>query len=47
MPIKVSLGKKTQWIKPTQQWQKMNIDSSVDADFTIDRNFYVIHSKRP
>jgi aminopeptidase N len=47
MPIKVSLGKKTQWIKPNQQWQKMNIDSSVDTDFTIDRNFYVIHSKQP
>lgn len=47
MPIKVSLGKKTQWIKPNQQWQKMNIASSVDTDFTIDRNFYVIHSKQP
>ena len=47
MPLKVTLDNKTQWIKPNQQWQKMNLDSSKDTDFTIDRNFFVISTKLP
>ena len=47
MPLKVSLGSKTLWIKPNQQWQKMDIDRSLDTGFTIDRNFYVISTKLP
>jgi len=47
MPLKVSLGNKTLWIKPNQLWQKLNIDSSLNTGFTIDRNFYVISTKLP
>lgn len=44
IPVKVWISEKEKWIVPTSDWQEIKVDAS-DATFTIDRNFYVIHSE--
>lgn len=43
MPVKVLLkADEYTWIKPTNNWQSVKIDSAVNADnFKVERNFYV------
>lgn len=37
MPIKASLGKKTKWLKPTQQWKNTKLKGA----FKVSRDFYI------
>jgi aminopeptidase N len=45
LPVKVSFGKEDkseQWIKPTDKWQKVILDSWYDAKtFVVNANFYI------
>lgn len=40
MPIRVVIGGKEQWLKPTTRWSKVEIDSA-NPEFVVDPNFYV------
>jgi aminopeptidase N len=44
IPVKVWISDKEKWVTPTADWQEIKVKES-DATFTIDRNFYVIHSE--
>ena len=42
LPIKVSFGKKEQWIKPTTEWQQSKPGKWYDEKtFLVNRNFYI------
>jgi len=42
MPIKVSFGKKEQWIKPTPEWQTLQLGDWYDGNtFIANKNFYI------
>jgi aminopeptidase N len=45
LPLKVKAGNDT-WIKPTTQWQTMNLPAGVN-DMSVDRNFYIRVKKLP
>ena len=46
MPLKVSFGKKDQWIKPTTEWQTIKPGKSYDGNtFLVNKNFYVLTKK--
>jgi aminopeptidase N len=40
MPLKIHF-KTDQWIKPTEKWQTMEMYPEGDANFAIDKNFYI------
>ncbi len=45
LPVKVSFGKKEQWIRPTEQWQKIKLGKWYgEKTFLVNKNFY-IHTK--
>ena len=42
MPVRVTTAPSTMtFIRPTEQWQTMEIRLSNPADFKVDENFYV------
>ena len=42
LPVKVSFGKKEQWLKPTAEWQTINPGSWYDGNaFMVNKNFYI------
>ncbi len=42
MPVKVSLGERLQWLKPTENWQTLHLGDWYDKkSFTPDKNFYI------
>lgn len=46
MPVKISFGKKEQWIKPTEKWQNFQLGNSSDGKtFSPDKNFYITTNK--
>jgi aminopeptidase N len=46
LPVKVSFGKKEQWIKPTTEWQAIKPGTWYDEKtFTVNRNFYILVKK--
>lgn len=45
LPLKITAGNPT-WIKPTTQWQTMNLASGVN-EMSVDRNFYIRIKKIP
>ena len=44
IPLKVSMNGEDKWIKPTAEWQVLNLETSIDT-FDVDRNFYVIRNE--
>ncbi len=44
IPVKVWISGKEKWITPTTDWKEIKTESP-DESFSIDRNFYVIHSQ--
>ncbi len=40
LPLKIKF-KTEQWIKPTEQWQTLNLYPEGDNSFTVDPNFYI------
>ena len=40
MPLKINF-KKQQWIKPTEEWQTLNVYPEGDNNFSVDVNFYI------
>ncbi len=40
LPLKIKF-KTEQWIKPTEQWQSLNLYPEEDNSFTVDPNFYI------
>jgi aminopeptidase N len=40
LPLKITF-KTTQWIKPTQKWQILNLYPEGDNNFSVDPNFYI------
>ena len=48
LPLKVSFGKKEQWIKPTAEWQTIKPGDWYDEKtFLVNRNFYISVKKAP
>jgi len=46
MPVKVSLGKKDQWITPTEKWESLQLADWYDQKtFAPDKNFYITVKK--
>ncbi len=46
LPVKVSLGKKEQWIKPTAEWQTIAPGKWFDGNtFIVNKNFYILVNK--
>ena len=46
LPVKVSFGKKEQWIKPTTEWQTIKPGKWYDEKtFSVNRNFYILTKK--
>lgn len=44
LPLKVKF-KTEQWIKPTEEWQTLDLYPEGDNSFTVDPNFYIITKK--
>ncbi|MEO6718929.1 MAG: M1 family metallopeptidase [Ferruginibacter sp.] len=44
MPVKINY-KGGRWIKPTEQWQTLNLSQEGDNQFSVDPNFYIITKK--
>jgi len=42
MPIEIEVNGKTQWLYPTNEWQKAKIDA---AEISIDRDYYITHKQ--
>ena len=42
MPIEIEVNSKTQWLYPTNEWQKAKIDA---AEISIDRDYYITHKQ--
>ena len=42
MPIEVEINEEKQWLYPTADWKKMEINST---KINIDRNFYIDHKQ--
>ncbi len=40
LPLKVTF-KKTQWIKPTEEWKTLNLYTESDTNLKVDPNFYI------
>jgi len=43
MPVKVTLNGVETWLKPTAEWQEMNVKGEQNA-LVVDKNFYIIES---
>ncbi len=42
MPLKININDKDIWIKPTEQWQSIVLDSDTKPVLKVDPNFYVM-----
>lgn len=46
MPVKISFGKKEQWINTTEKWQNLQLGNSYDGKtFSPNKNFYITTKK--
>lgn len=44
LPLKVTIGTSTSWIKPTEEWNSVKAEGISDS-ITVDRNFYITTKK--
>ncbi|MEP6712377.1 MAG: M1 family peptidase, partial [Ferruginibacter sp.] len=40
LPLKITF-KTTQWIRPSEEWQSLNLYAEGDNTFSVDPNFYI------
>jgi aminopeptidase N len=45
MPVKISIGNRTRWLKPTTSWQSISSRKYTATEITADKNFYIYVKK--